>query len=366
MKMRVLLLLIFILVFLACEGRSPRDHESVAKGEESAVPVKVERVKARQLENYIRVTGTLEGIVDIVMTSETSGRVIAVNKKLGDWVNKGDEIGRVDNEQYYISLRQAEAAVLAAEAAFENAELQMAAVRELYDRESVSRVEYNQAQSNFKNAQAVLEGAKAGREAARKAYNNSRLMATVSGYIVDLPIELGEAIGIGQPVCGLVNSRRLLIKTGVGEGDVVSVKTGQRVIINHSQLTTPLEGSVTGVGIKPLRGSANYPVEIELENKDEELYPGMVVEARIISEIMEDVIFTSFNNLVKRYDSYYVFLVNGNNQAELREVSLARQFGENVIIENGLRIDELIVVEGIGNLEDGISVKVQGAVGPET
>ncbi|MBN2542849.1 efflux RND transporter periplasmic adaptor subunit [bacterium] len=362
MKILYLIILIPILLIGCGENQGDVPQKSASEGGKLTVPVTVEKVKLHDLERYVKITGKLEGIVDIVMSSETSGKIIRVNKKLGDWVNKGEEIGSIDNAQYRIAVEQAEASVLGAEAAYENAELLIGSAEELYSKGSMSQSEYMQYRSSFKNAKAGLDGARAGLEAARKAYNNSRFLAPVSGYIADLHIETGETIAPGQPVCSIVNSKKMLIKTGVGEGDISKIQKGETVFLFHETLADPVEGIVRGVGIKPMAGTAAYPIEIELENEGEKLFPGMVVEGRIISDVFEKIIFTSVNNILEEYDHKYVYVINEDNKAERRDVELGPKVGEYVLISNGLKAGDKLVVEGFENLEEGTVVDIRSEV----
>ena len=366
MKIKYLLItLIVFSIMIGCGKKPAANPELSKKGKnniEKNIPVMVEKVQPKNLEQFIKVTGKLEGLTDIVMTAETSGKVVEIKKHLGDWVAKGEEIGRIDNKDYEIQVKQSEAAVLAAEAAYEVAELQMQTSENLFQQNSISQVEYSQTKSNFKSALAGLNGAKAGLEKSRKAYNNSRFLASVSGFITDIPIEIGQTISFGQPVCSIVDSKKMIIKTGVGEKEVQKLQKGQQVTVSNDNKEEIFYGKITGIGIKPINNSASYPIEIEIENQQGRLLPGMVIEARIQSKVFKDVIYTSMNNIIQEYDNYFAFVIIRENIAERRKVTLGEKVGENVIITSGINIDEKLVIEGVENLEDGSVVDIRRGI----
>ncbi len=359
MKFRVLILSLIGLLFIVSCGEKPEDSKTEKKITEKKIPVMVEQVKPKNLEQYIKVTGKLEGWVDIVMTSETNGKIVEIKKRLGDWVEKGKEIGRIDNLDYKIRLDQSKAVLLAAEASFEAAELQMNASETLHKSKNISDAEYSLSRSEYKNALARLNAAEAGLEQSQKAYDNSRFVSPVSGYIADLPIEIGETISMGQPVCSIVDSKKLIIKTGIGEKEVQKIHKGQEVTISNDGKYDTFYGNIIGVGIKPVGNTASYPIEIEIDNPKGKLLPGMVIEARIQSKIFKNVIYTSMNNIIQEYDNYFAFVINSENKAERRKVTLGVKVGENVIITNGINLDENLVVEGVENLEDGSLVEIR-------
>ena len=313
----------------------------------------------QNLEEYITLTAKLDGITDIDITSEVSGKVVEIKKQLGDWVNKGEEIGNIDNTDYRIRLEQAEANMLSSEAALSGAQMQLNASENLYEKEIVSELEYSQAVSGFKSAQAAYKGAKAGLEQAQKAYDNSRFVAPLSGYIASMHLEIGQTVNMGSPICSIVNNKQLRIKSGIGENQIQLIKKGQKVFVSYNSDQLVTEGIVTGIGIRPAANSANYPIEIELSNPDMKLYPGMVVEVRILSNIYENVLYTSLNNVLQQYDTRYVYVIDSDNQAEKRIVKLGNVVSENVILEEGIDAGDLLVIEGAENLEDNSFVDIR-------
>jgi len=347
------------LLLAACHGKGgPQKEESAA----TVVPVIIQETQPRDLHQYVSITGTLEGITDITMSSETSGRVVELYKKLGDWVDAGQAIGRVEGESRRIQADQAQAALLAAEAGLEAAQRSWTASEELYARKTISEAEYSQAKSAFKQAQAACNGAQANLDEANKALEHSRFVAPVSGYITSLSLEVGQTVSSGAQVCVLVNPRKLLIKTGVGESAIAGLHVGEKVAISHPSLSAPAEGRITGIGIKPLAGTANYPIEIPLDNPGEKLMPGMVVEGSIESQAIKDVIYVPRDAILEEMTGTFVFVVRPGDTAEHRAVTLGRQIDDQVIVKEGLNPGDKLVVEGMDNLQEGTSVTIrQGA-----
>lgn len=356
-KRKAIIILLFTVLIISSCGRG---RKSFAKRKNvSASPVIVERIERQDVEEFIKIIGKLEGITDIILSSQVSGQIVKINKNLGDWVNAGESIGSIDSEQYKNNLSQAEASLLAAESTFETASMNLKSSKKLYAEKSISKNEYLQAKANIKNAKAQLEAAKANLKRSQLTLENSIFTAPVSGYITQLNIEKGEMIAAGQPICSLVNSRKLIIKTGVGESDITKVRKGDWVQLTVQNLERQCKGRITGVGIKPSAQTANYPVEIELDNPKGDLYPGMVVKGYILSKTFKEVIYTSINNVKERYDDRFVYIVSKDNVAQEKLVDLGKKVGQGVIVKNGLNVGDLLVVEGIEGLRDGSPVNIK-------
>lgn len=336
------------------------------KKEAAPTSVIVEIVQPRNLKEFIKIVGTLEGITDITLSSEVNGKIVEKYKNLGDWVDIGEAIGRIDNADLKNMVDQSKASLLAAQASFDSAQLNFTTSEKLYRDDKISKMAYLEAQIGIKGAQANLEAAKAGLESAQRYLNNSMFAAPVSGYITSISLEVGEMIGAGSPVCTIVNSTKLLIKNGIGESDILSVSKGQHVSIHYDDYPQKFDGIITGVGIKPLMGTASYPIEIVLDNKDGFLLPGMVVEGYILAHVYKDVIYTSLNNISEKYDDKLVYVIDEDNTAHKVNVQLGKEIDRNVIVEKGLQTGDKLVREGYENLQEGTKVIIKSFYKPDT
>ncbi|PKN80389.1 MAG: hypothetical protein CVU48_02200 [Candidatus Cloacimonetes bacterium HGW-Cloacimonetes-1] len=356
MKKYILISMIIVLALTACGKKAA--PKAAKPGGEDTQPVMIEALNSRSLDEYITVSGKLEGLTEVTMSSETSGRIMNLYKKLGDSVSKGERIGAVDNDIYRIRLDQAEAGLLSAQSAYDNATKNFSYAEQSRKRNLISEAEYNNALSGIKGAKAGLDGAKAGLEAAKKAMENSYLAAPESGMISNLLVSSGQYINPGQPIAMITDAKTLIMKSGVGESQITKLKRGQPAIVTYSGITEPFKGSLRGFGISPLPNSATYPLEIEIRNNGK-LLPGMVVSAQILSKRHTDLLFTQITNIVKEFDKNYVYIINDKGTAERRLVVLGNIIGENVVLLSGVEIGENIVVSGTENLEDGTKVQIR-------
>lgn len=350
----LIILVVLPLILISCSrsnGSEKGSYPGAGQKAEKAIIVMVQDMQLRNLDKFIRVTGKLEGINDVDLSSEVSGKVVEIYKNLGDWINKGEAIGRIDNSDYENQMKQADAQLMASEAALEMAELSLTSSTKLFEQNKISQNEYLQAKSSQKTSQASYNGALANSESMKKKFENSKFTAPVSGYIAELNLEVGEMVSQGKIIAGIVNTKKVMIKSGISESDIAYVKKGDPVTV--SAKGKDVKGKVSGVGIRPGSGSNNYPVEIVIENNEKMLYPGMVVESKIFSQTYENVLYTSIENLREKYDNTFVYVINSENRAEIRTVKLGEKVGNNIIITSGLEIGDKMVIDGIDSLNEG-------------
>lgn len=348
-------ILILLLGLSACgkKGGKPQGMDN-----DNRPVVMVSELALAPLNEYITVSGKLEGITDVTMSSEAGGRVLQLYKKLGDTVSKGERIGLVENDVLKLRLEQAEAALLSAQASFDNASKNLNYAQTARDRQLISEAEYNSALSAFKGAKAGLDGARAGQESAALAVKNSYLSAAEGGVISNLFVTTGQFINPGTPIASITNASTLILKTGVGETQIGKLKRGQPVELRHPDMANAFSGRVRGFGIKPMPNTSTYPVEIETSGTGG-LLPGMVVQAKILSNRFPDMLYIPIANLIKEYGRNYVYVIGEGNKARKVEIGLGRTVGEYVEIIAGLNAGDKMVTTGYENLEDGTVVQVK-------
>lgn len=351
MKKILILIIALSIGLVACNKPSSKAPMMNDKKVQDALIVMVREVKNQDLEKYVRITGKLSGIQDVDLSSDVSGKVVEIYKSLGDWIEAGEAIGRIDNSDYKNQLEQSQASFLSAEAGLEIANLNLQTSEKLYGKEQISKNELLQAKSSQKNAQAGFNGAKATLDMRQRAYDNSQFTSPISGYIAELNLEIGESVSMGRMVAGIVNTKKMILKTGVGETDLKYVQKGDKAIIIKDN--KELKGVVTGIGIRPASGSNNYPVEITFGNSDKTLFPGMVVQCDVFAKTFENVIYTSIENLREKYDRKFVYVIDEDNKASQRFVELGEKISNNVIITSGLKKGDKLVIDGIDTLSNG-------------
>lgn len=338
----------------AC-GKKPGKPARAAGKDNQAVMV--EELVPGALSDYVQISGKLEGITDITMSSETSGRILQLYKRLGDYVGKGERIGMVENEVLQIRQTQAEAAMTSAEIAMQNAKKNLDYANATRAKNLISEAEYNSAASAYNAAKAAFDGAKAGAEAARLAVSNSYLIAPEAGTISNLMVASGQFINAGTPIAKITDTKSLVLKSGVGESQISKLKKGLGAEISYVGSKQLFHGTVRGFGSSPITNTANYAVEIEIPGNST-LMPGMVVSAKILTNRYKDLLYTGIANISKEFGRDYVYVVE-NDKAIKKEVTLGKIIGTEVEILSGVEPGELLVTTGAENLEDGTPVTIR-------
>lgn len=279
----------------------------------------------------IEASGTIEG-TDINVGSEVAGRVGAVCVDEGTRVVAGDTLVVVDDEEYRLQLRQAEANlasfesayrlaaegsrredIVQAEAAYRTAETDHKRMKELIEVQSVTQKQYDDSYSRFVAAQQTyaklkaglrpeeITGARVRRDGAvaqvdllKKRLRNCAIVAPAPGTVTLRAVEPGELVGFGTNVVRVTCLDRVKLTIYVNETELGQVALGQKAEVfidsfgnnrsfagNVIYISPVAEFTPKNVQTKEERTKLVFAVKIGIENPDGALKPGLPADARI-------------------------------------------------------------------------------------
>lgn len=149
---------------------------------------------------WLHLSGQIEPIDQGTVSAQTSGRVSAITVDVNDVVPSGQLLIEITNTSQSASLDQAKAAVKSAEARYADAEKQSARMAALLGRGSVSRREYDSADTEAKAAASALKQAKAALTQASENLGYTRILSPYAGVVSAKHVALGETVSPGQPL----------------------------------------------------------------------------------------------------------------------------------------------------------------------
>ena len=284
-------------------------------------------------EGRIESSGTIEG-TDVNIGVEVGGKIADVRVDEGSRVNAGDTLLEVDDTEYQIQLRQAQANlasfesayrlafegsrkedVVQAEAAFRTSETDFSRMKALLAEHSVTQKSYDDAYARFVAADQTyrklksglrpeeIEGARVRRDQAaaqadllKKRVRDCHVLAPSAGIITLRGVEPGELVSTGMTVLRLTYLDRIKLMIYVNEADLGKVRLGQTALISIDSFGKgkSVEGKVTyisplaeftpkNVQTKEERTKLVFGVRIEAANTDGALKPGLPADAVVLT-----------------------------------------------------------------------------------
>ncbi|MFW6088614.1 MAG: efflux RND transporter periplasmic adaptor subunit [Gemmatimonadota bacterium] len=272
------------------EGQTPED--------EAPTPA-VEAVQARYgaLPLRERLTGNVRAAGQVVIYPEVSGPVVEVLAQNGDQVSAGDPLVRIRAEASRSQLQQSQGSLASARAQRRQAEARLDELETRYERSEqlaaedfISREEIESLRADLESARADLASAEAAVEVARGALGESResvrqttVRAPISGRVGRRNAELGMYVSASTPLFTIGRVEQVQVEVSITQEMLSRIEVGQTAEIRSESLAdTVLTAEVSRVSpfIEP--GSFSAEAEIDVDNPDGLLLPGMFVTVDIL------------------------------------------------------------------------------------
>ena len=311
-------------------------------GKAATVKVSVENAEKRTIIETITANGKIQPEKEVKITPDVSGEIVELTVREGDNVEKGQLLLRIKPDVYIsqrdrslAAISQARARLSQAEAQFIQAELSYKRNKQLYDEETISRSEFEQAEASYLVAKAEVDAARfsvTSAEAALKEANENlvktSIYAPMSGTVSMLLVELGERVAgtgmmAGTDMLRIADLSRMEAQVEVNENDIPRVKLGYTATIEidaytdykfkgvvteiaSSAKTTGVSADqVTNFDVNILVLPASYETLVTSHNQNP-LRPGMSATVDIRTEIREDIISVPIQSVTTRTDTTLV------------------------------------------------------------
>lgn len=309
------------------------------------VPVETHILHTETLSNTLEADGIFMPVKEMFVISETQGRVIAVYKNKGEWVQEGETIAKVDDELLHIELEATQANIAKLKKDKER-------LNNLIEGEAAPR-------NKMEDLELGLLTAEAKEKALKKQIANTNIRAPMTGTLGLRFIERGSVIGLGIQVAQMTNLDKLFLMVKVGERDILQVRREQTVRVQPDVFPDlSLTGRVTNMGLRA-DNAFNYDVEIETPNTPTKaLRAGMHAKAYFSATQERKGLLLPRRAVSGSLQAGKVFVVEGDSIVHLRTVALGATHGDHVEIRSGLNEGEAVVVSGQIGLSEGAVVKV--------
>lgn len=320
--------------------------------------VKTAPVETAPMTATFKATGTLEGIREATINSETQGRIVSVHANNGTRIGQGAAVVTVDNELKAISRDQAEAQRMTAEAALEKAKIDLGRTQELQKSSAVTKSQLELAELQVKSAEASLKAAQSGESLAKRQLSDASVKAPFSGVVATRYVNQGELLNSGTKVATIVDDSKMKLRINIGELDVPLVKVGDKVKVTVDAIGgKTIEGRIATISSKADMARA-YVVEVAIPNNDRSLKSGMFARAEVQREAARDVPTVPTTALIVTGERTQVYVVD-NGVAHLKAVKVGTSTTERAEITEGLQPNEVVVIFGQSQLVDGAKIKIQ-------
>lgn len=380
------------------------DSEDTTEEVVREIPVETAAVTFGALTDDQLLTGQIEAENEVSILPSTAGEITAIYVKKGDVVKVGQVIAQLDNTNELNAVKQAEISVKQAQLsledaqksqsdALENIELQLEQAQSAYDtakadldrnqklfdaglisekelegyklQEKNARIQLDQVNLSkvqaentigIQTVETSLEQAQLSLESAKQRLDDKVVKATISGEVTSVDAEVGEMASGQSPLATVVAMNTVSLNVNLLQDHLDSFAVGDEIEVQVIGLEGTFKGTVSYIS-SISSGSGLFTMEVEIDNSDKVIKPGMVASI-VMEEVLEqDKLMVPTKAIIQKEGKSVVFIVQ-ENKAVQKEVEVIRFNTELTAVAGDLKENDLVVISGQNLLNDGDLVKV--------
>jgi len=374
------------------------------------IPVQISSVTRQNLTYSLRATGDISPLMQVDLFPKVSGYLERMSVNLGDSVRQGQVIAQIDRTEFLHKVkeveakvaqakanlaeieagtrteevRQAEEGVKQAQSRFENARIHRERMEALYQRQIISKKDFDNADTEYTVAEAQLEAnqqrLKMLREGARQEVReasqaklkemeallaqeqtrlqNAMIIAPFSGEIIRRYVDAGALVSSSTPLVTLVHTETLKVVANVLEKDISLIRPGMKAKIQTEAYPERVfEGKVVRINSALELATRTLQAEIHVPNPSHLLKPGMFSRIEMALSEKPGTLTVLREALIEEGGKRSVFVVEGN-QALQRPIVTGIEQDQWVEVLEGLREGDRVIIKGQGSIKDRSTVRV--------
>lgn len=352
-KLTVLLvLLVPLLILTSCKKK-----ETKAPAERS-VNVRVQTAEVKPLKPFVETIGTLNPYEEVIVSAEVDGILKNIKVDEGTVVSKGMLLANIDDTDYALEVKNADAALRQAQATLENTKLEFGRKQSLYKEQLVTQQQFDDVSTRLSLAEADVERAKAVLALAKQKLIKTGIYSPLSGVVKEKKVSAGDYVKNGTNLFVIIQNNPLKLNFTVTEKDVGKLKKGQEVVFTVDTFPDrEFKGNVSIIYPSLEERTRTLEVEALVPNPNGLLKPSFFAHVTLYTGAARDTVVVPVTSLLYEAEKVKVFVVEGDKARE-REVKIGNKYGEFMEITDGLQGGEQVVVSGQQNLAEGVKVNV--------
>ena len=308
------------------------------------------KLKSKNFSHYLNFQGSLDTDQNVVIYPELPGLLKNIYVKQGEKVKKGQIIAKISDNGLTDQLEQLKLQRNLAKTTFERQQ-------KLWDQKIGSEIQYLQAKTNFKSLEKKISQM-------RDQEGKTRILAPFDGTIDDIIADIGSNLAPGlTPILRIINIDQMKVSAEIPEIHIPYIKQNKNVKIYVPILDKQILGKISSVGNFINPNNRSFNIEIKLLNKSNELKPNMTVSLEI-NDYQNDsaILIPSKDILEDEEGNFYVYklVIDSNENYKSNKVMIqkGKAYNNMTEIKSGLKENDLIINDGLRQVEDGQIVKV--------
>ncbi|MCX7744499.1 MAG: efflux RND transporter periplasmic adaptor subunit [Flavobacteriales bacterium] len=316
------------------------------------VVTNLEYVADIQAVKNVEIRARVEGYLDHILVDE------------GNTVKKGQVLFKINDEEYRAAMNKARANLKVAQAEAQSAQIELDRVKLLVEKNVVAKTELDLARAKLSIAEANIEEALAEESHAAIRLSNTEIKSPFDGTIDRIPFKVGSLIREGDLLTSISDINSVYAYFSVSEVEYLeyfrsnkddSLFNQKVELVLADGSVYPIKGKIETMGSEFEQATGAIALRAIFNNRENLLKHGSTGKIRL-KESIRNALLVPQRSTMEIQDKLFVMVVE-NNMTKLKSFEPLQRYGHFYIVKSGLTENDVIVYEGIQNLQEGSMIQ---------
>jgi len=333
----------------------------------AATPVRVATARLQDLDIYLRGLGTVTALNTVTVRSRVQGELLEVLFKEGEQVKEGTLLALIDPRPYEVALNQALGTQLQNVSQYENAKRDLQRYQTLRKQDSIAPQLLDTQAALVRKFEGQIKSDQATVDNARLQLSYTRITAPISGKLGLRRVDAGNLVNANDPL-GLVvitETQPISVVFTLPENDLPVVRqpmlAGQKLDVDaydRADAKRLAQGVLMSIDNQIDITTGTVKLKAEFKNADDALFPNQFVNVRMKVRTLKDALTIPASAIQQGNRGAFVYVIEPEGTASVRVVKVGDRTAETLVILDGIKAGERVVLEGVDRLREGAKVRV--------
>jgi multidrug efflux system membrane fusion protein len=317
---------------------------------------------------YLRGLGTVSAYNTVTVRSRVDGQVVRIAFREGQFVHQGDLIAEIDKRPFEVQLAQAKGQLARDQALLQSAKVEQQRNQLLMEKGLIPKQQFDLQVATVGQYEGSIQADQAQIDSANLQITYSHIVAPITGQIGLRLIDEGNIVRAADPngMVVITQLQPISVLFNIPEDNLGPVLTklraGQQLRVeawDHDDSKKIADGILLTADNQIDTTTGTSKLKAVFDNKNNLLFPNQFVNVRLLIDVLDAAVVIPASTVQRGSQGSFVYVVNENQTAELRMVSIKNTEGNDVAIGSGLEPGEMVILEGMDKVQDGARVDVQ-------
>jgi membrane fusion protein, multidrug efflux system len=339
------------------ENRTPRMSSIVAT-----------RTWSGNLPVYLNGLGSVAAYNTVTVKPRVDGMLTSIDFQEGQLVHKGDVLATIDPRPYQVALDQALGNLAKDQASLKDAQVNLERDRELFKDQIIAKQQFDTQAASVGGAQGSIEADQAAIASAKLNLSFCKIIAPLTGRIGLQQVNAGNIVHAADAggIAVITQLQPINVLFSLPEQDLQKVLKKLYAGIklraeayDRNDTTKIATGTLEAVDNEIDQTTGTSKLKAVFPNEDNALFPNQFVNVKLLLDVERGVVIIPMVAVQRGPIGTYVYLVKPDKSVTVRPITIGDTEGNNVVVEEGLRPGDPVVVDGADKLSEGMRVEVR-------